>query len=47
MKMLVVPSSQVEAFPLNFPETAFYANGLASELIKTDPKTGLLVSITD
>jgi hypothetical protein len=40
--MLCAPNNKVEACPLNFPETAFYQNGVCVELFKTDHETGLL-----
>ena len=32
---------------MNVVETIFYSNGQAAELIRTDPKTGLLTSTQD
>jgi hypothetical protein len=35
----------IDACPLNFPETCFYQEGVAVEVIKTDFSSGRLVSI--
>jgi hypothetical protein len=45
MKNLCAPTPQIESCPILFPDTAFYKDGVALELIKTDPDTGLLTSV--
>ena len=45
MKNLCAPNSHIDACPLNVPETCFYQDGHAVEVIKTDFATGKLVSI--
>jgi hypothetical protein len=45
IKLLTAPCKQIEACPVNFPETAFYRRGVAVEMIKTDAQSHLLVSI--
>lgn len=47
LQNLCAPNSQIEACPVNIVETVFYHNGQAAELIRTDPKTGLLTSSQD
>lgn len=47
MRMLLAPNGNVQAFPVNFPDTAFFSNGECKIIIGTDPKTGQLVSTTN
>jgi len=45
--MLLAPNGKVQAFPVNFPDTAFFCNGECKIIIGTDPRTGQLTSTTN
>jgi len=42
---LCAPNSNIESFPLMFPDTVFLKNGCFVELIRSDVNTGTLESI--
>lgn len=47
MQMLLAPSGKVQAFPVNFPETAFFSGCECKIIIGTDARTGQLTSTTN
>jgi len=47
MHNLCAPNKDIEALPLNFPDTAFFGkDGQCEEIISTDPTTNFLVAVT-
>lgn len=44
IKMLCAPNNKVAACPVQFPDTAFYQNGVCIDLVNTCADTGFLQS---
>lgn len=48
MQMLSCPKNpKFQAFPILFPDTVFYKNSKATELVRTNPETGFLETIKE
>jgi hypothetical protein len=46
--MLSCPKNpKFQAFPILFPDTVFYKNSKATELVRTNPETGFLETIKE